>query len=93
MSPPAAAWLIANAAGTGLSGETIRIRASLLSDLPLPEKSPAWDEGAALAQKLQEKQCDIDEFINFAELMNQAYNSTSEGLLTWWIDQIQKKLP
>ncbi|HCK74184.1 MAG: N-6 DNA methylase [Acidimicrobiales bacterium] len=93
MSPPAAAWLIANAAGTGLSGETIRIRASLLSDLPLPEKSPAWDEGAALAQKLQEKQCHIDEFINFAELMNQAYNSTSEGLLTWWIDQIQKKLP
>ena len=90
-SPAASAWLASVAAGTGLSQTTIRIRASLLTDLPLPLPSVSWDEGAHLAQQMQEEQADEHISVRFGEVMNQAYNTASGELLSWWISEFQKK--
>jgi hypothetical protein len=90
-SPAASAWLASVAAGTGLSQATMRIRASLLADLPLPLPSESWDEGAYLARKMQEEQAYEDVSIRFGEVMNQAYDTASEELLSWWISRLQKK--
>lgn len=90
-SPAASAWLGNVAAGTGLSQGTIRIRASLLSDLPLPEPSESWDHGAELAQQIQETGINDKALRAFGETMNQAYNQSSTELLSWWSTQLQKK--
>ena len=90
-SPAASAWLTSVAAGTGLSQTTIRIRASLLTDLPLPLPSESWDEGAHLARQMQEEQADEHISVRFGEVMNQAYNTASGELLSWWISEFQKK--
>ncbi|MBM46933.1 MAG: hypothetical protein CL458_11940 [Acidimicrobiaceae bacterium] len=92
-SPAASAWLSCIAAGTGLSQTTIRIRASMLADLPLPLPSKSWDEGAYLARKIQEETVDEQTCIRFGEVMNQAYNAPSEALLRWWMEQLRKKQP
>ena len=90
-SPAASAWLAGIAAGTGLSQGTIRIRASLLADLPLPNPSHAWDHGAELAQRIQETGINDEALRAFGETMNQAYNLSSVELLSWWSTQLQKK--
>ena len=90
-SPAASAWLAGIAAGTGLSQGTIRIRASLLADLPLPNPSHAWDHGAELAQRIQETGINDAALRAFGETMNQAYNLSSVELLSWWSTQLQKK--
>ena len=92
-SPPAAAWLASAAAGTGLSQGTMRLRASLIADLPLPEPSKTWDVGAELAREIQEKGVNDEAARRFGEAMNQAYGLPSSALLHWWISQIPKKRP
>ena len=92
-SPPAAAWLASAAAGTGLSQGTMRLRASLIADLPLPEPSKTWDVGAELAREIQEKGVNDEAARRFGEAMNQAYGLPSSELLHWWISQIPKKRP
>ena len=92
-SPPASAWLASAAAGTGLSQGTMRLRASLIADLPLPELSKAWDLGAELAHEIQENGADDELLRRFGETMNQAYGFPSSELLHWWISQIPKKRP
>ena len=90
-SPAASAWLGCIAAGTGLSQTTIRIRASMLADLPLPTSPPNWDEGAYLARKIHEETVDEQTYIRFGEVMNQAYNASSDVLLWWWLEELKKK--
>ncbi len=92
-SPGASAWLACIAAGTGLSQTTIRIRASMLANLPLPLPSENWDEGAYLARKIQEETPGEQIYIRFGEVMNQAYNAPSDALLAWWLERLQKKQP
>mgnify|MGYP003320523197 FL=1 len=90
-SPAASAWLGCIAAGTGLSQTTIRIRASMLADLPLPTSPQNWDEGAYLARKIHEETVDEQTYIRFGEVMNQAYNASSDVLLWWWLEELKKK--
>lgn len=92
-SPAASAWAVAAAAGTGLSRETVRLRASLLAELPLPAPSTRWDEGADLARRIQSGDRDRNTIMQFGKAMNTAYMTASEELLTWWMDRIQKKRP
>tara|TARA_B100002052_G_scaffold231279_1_gene214055 strand:- start:246 stop:581 length:336 start_codon:yes stop_codon:yes gene_type:complete len=92
-SPPASAWLANAAAGTGLSQGTMRLRASLIADLPLPEPSKAWDLGAELAQEIQENGINDQAAQRFGKAMNQAYGLPSSELLHWWISLIPKKRP
>jgi hypothetical protein len=90
-APAASAWAVTATAGTGLSQETVRLRASLLAELPLPVPSKDWDEGAELARQIQSSDRNPDTIIQFGEVMNRAYNTPSDELLQWWIQRIQKK--
>ena len=92
-SPAASAWAVTATAGTGLSQETVRLRASLLAELPLPASSKDWDEGAELAHQIQSSGRNPDMILQFGEVMNRAYNTPSDELLQWWIQRIQKKRP
>ncbi len=92
-APAASAWAVTATAGTGLSQETVRLRASLLAELPLPVPSKDWDEGAELARQIQSSDRNPDTIIQFGEVMNRAYNTPSDELLQWWIQRIQKKRP
>lgn len=92
-SPAASAWAVTAAAGTGLSQETVRLRASLLAELPLPAPSKGWDEGAELARQIQSSGRNPDTITQFGEVMNRAYNTPSDELLHWWTQRIQKKRP
>jgi hypothetical protein len=92
-APAASAWAVTATAGTGLSQETVRLRASLLAELPLPAPSKDWDEGAELARQIQSSDRNPDTIIQFGEVMNRAYITPSDELLQWWIQRIQKKRP
>jgi len=92
-SPAASAWAVSASAGTGLSQGTVRLRASLLAELPLPMSSKLWDEGAKLARQIQSGDRTHETMVRFGETMNKAYKTPSEGLLGWWISRIQKKRP
>ena len=63
----------------------------MLADLPLPTSPPNWDEGAYLARKIHEETVDEQTYIRFGEVMNQAYNASSDVLLWWWLEELKKK--
>lgn len=47
-APAVTAWSVARATGSGLSGDAVRVSASLVRSVPLPADAAAWAEGAAV---------------------------------------------
>jgi len=76
-SPVATALLVGSAAGTALSPGSVRVSASLIGELPLPNDESVWDEAARLAREGKRDEC--------GRVMLRAYGSAGrEDLLDWW---------
>lgn len=74
-APPVVAHAAAAYVGTGLSATSIKLSASQVSALPLPEDTDGWDRAAGLAA--------AGDLVGCAELMCLAYGA--DPLLTqWW---------
>lgn len=92
-SPVATAWILREAAGTGMSHDSVRISARTLARLPLPEESNAWDAGAHHAREAQRASA-IDDAVGYVESLRSLRDSmtvaygVAESVGTWWWERI-----
>lgn len=95
-APVISAVLLTEAAGTGLSSSAVRVRASSIADVVLPERSSSWDSGAAAAQAAHRAWDDGDEdshadwLVRLAEEMVEAYGG-APSLVSWWAGRLRKR--
>ncbi len=94
-SPAASAWMAARAAGTGLSQSAIRVRASELSQIPLPIDETSWQRGARAAEAAQQAS-QVDDGAAYAEAMgglarsmSAAYGGVDDAVNRWWWDGLR----
>ena len=90
VSPVASAIAFARVAGAALSSQTIKLSAKQVLGLPLPEVGPAWDDGAAAADRVAAAASAEDRLVHLEALgraMNRAYGVDDEALITWWLDR------
>jgi hypothetical protein len=89
-APCVAAHAFAQVAGTALSPTALKLSARQVLDLPLPVDARAWDEGAALAARLQA--APVGErgalFDAFAAVMQMAYACEDASVPAWWRSRI-----
>ncbi|MEO0495553.1 MAG: hypothetical protein AAF081_19265, partial [Actinomycetota bacterium] len=79
-SPVASAWLLADAAGTALSADAVRVSASTLAALPLPADDRAWDTAAEAARTGDVAGC--------GRAMLTAHGIDDDTLLAWWWERM-----
>lgn len=93
-SPWASAWLAARSAGSGLSSNAFRVRASEVAALPLPGICDAWDHAALLAAEAQEasSQHDMASYSialrGLGDAMMEAYGSDDSSVTEWWWERL-----
>lgn len=93
-SPWASAWMAARSAGSGLSANAIRVRASEVATLPLPVEGDAWDEAARLAARAQQAAGEQDFGAHAAalrglgEAMMEAYGGLDVSVIEWWWERL-----
>jgi hypothetical protein len=89
-SPGASAWMAARAAGTGMSHRAIRVRASELSQIPLPSDETSWRRGALAAESAQRASRADDGAAYIAAMrvlaqsMSAAYGGLGDAVNRWW---------
>ena len=82
-APPASVWAVRHAVGTARSPGAIRLRASLLEELPLPVDRELWAEGARLLRD--------DGLSAAAPVLTRAHGlgaRTARSVLDWWSARI-----
>jgi hypothetical protein len=87
-SPAVTAWSFARAAGSGLSGDAVRVSASLVRSVPLPGDAAAWAEGAAVLAAVDAgtgpQPADL---AAFTAAMAAAYRC-DEDVTRWWRERL-----
>jgi len=79
-SPVATALLVGAASGTALSPGSVRVSASALTELPLPEDHESWEAAARLAKDGAVHEC--------GRMMLRAYGLTDrDDVFRWWWDR------
>lgn len=92
--PAVTTWMLREAAGTGLSHDSVRIRAKTLARVPLPPDRSAWNAGAVAAQTAQNASHHGDEgqyvssLRELANAMGSAYG-VEEAIGAWWWERIR----
>lgn len=95
MTPAVSADVAAACFGTALSIRALKVSARDLAELPLPRDRAAWNQGAALAQSIQQavevgETVDGDFLRAFSEVMHRSFGPGTgggaevEGLTDWW---------
>ena len=93
-SPAVTAWILREAAGTGLSHDAVRLRAKTLARVPLPSDQTAWDLGALHAEAAQtavlagDDRAYIDALRDLAMTMGVAYG-IDEAVGAWWWERLR----
>ena len=93
-SPAITAWMLREAAGTGLSHDAVRIRARTLARVPLPADQGAWDLGAAHARAAQRADLEqnhgryVEALRDLANVMGIAYG-VDDVVGAWWWERIR----
>ncbi len=89
-SPWVSTWIAARSAGSGLSSNAFRVRASEVSRIPLPSDHNAWDRGAVLAEQAQSASSRKDSPAYFSAMrtlgdtMMEAYGVFDRSVIDWW---------
>lgn len=79
-APPATAWAIAQAAGSGRSATTLRVSADLVRRVPTPPERSGWEEAArGLAAGAS--------VVDVADLLTAAWGC-DEAVTEWWAAQL-----
>lgn len=93
-SPWVSAWLAARSAGSGLSSDAFRVRASEVARIPLPAGRKAWDRGALLAERAQtaSSRNDMTAYSTamraLGDTMMEAYGGFDRSVIDWWWDRL-----
>lgn len=78
-SPPITAWAAQLTAGSGLTSRAIKLSASLVRQVPLPDDLDGWRAGAVAFE-----QRDLP---GFAAAMTEAYGCDA-AVAAWWLDRV-----
>jgi N-6 DNA methylase len=90
-SPVVALVLVAEAAGSALSRDAVRVAAPTIAALPLPVEGPEWDAAAAAVDALGEVVHRI-ELIEIARLGMAAYGvADRDDILNWWQERLPRR--
>ncbi len=94
-SPWASAWLAERSAGSGLSSNAFRVRASEVAALPLPAVCDAWDHGALRAAEAQAASSQHDmaaywmALRGLGDAMMEAYGGGGDSsVIEWWWERL-----
>jgi SAM-dependent methyltransferase len=79
-SPPVAAWAAGSSFGAGLQPDAIKLSATQVGTIPLPNTGLHSAEVARAVEHLQTNDLDA-----FARLMCAAYRQDPETLVAWWL--------
>jgi N-6 DNA Methylase len=83
-SPVATLLLLAEAAGSALSRDAMRVSASTIAGLPLPVEGPHWDRAAAGVEALGPT-IDRRQLVEIGRLSLEAYDMADrDDILNWW---------
>ncbi len=92
-APPVSAWALAHYRGSALARDAIKLSASQVLAVPLPDDAGAWAEGAARAEQAHHAAQRDDAHAWQVELhalgaaMTEAY-SAPRSMLDWWIERL-----
>ncbi len=93
-SPWVSAWMASRSAGSGLSSNAFRVRASEVARIPLPADRNAWDRGALLAEQAQgaSSRNDMTAYAStmrtLGDTMMEAYGGFDRSVIDWWWDRL-----
>ncbi len=95
MSPPITAWAAARYMGAAMSIDTLKLSASQVLGLPLPEKSAIWDTAAAMVHDAGGESSSKERKQHLQEagvLMCDAYRvCDADQLMSWWRSRLNKE--
>ena len=86
-APQASAWMAADAAGSALSRDAVRVSASRLAELPLPPAGARWDEAAAAARAAHLDPTH-ERIVALGRAGSAAYGEPDELLSDWWAHRL-----
>lgn len=93
LAPASSRWAYDTYRGAALSVEAIKLSASQLLDLPLPNDLEKWRAGAQIVQSIQaaglaEERPSL--LTEFGSVMSAAY-LTSNDVLNWWLERLPRR--
>lgn len=89
-APAVSAWLVRQAAGTGLGADACRPSAGLVARIPLPVDTAAWSAAAEEARGLAAGRGSWEDF---ARLADAAHGVDDEAVRSWWLDRLPVRSP
>lgn len=95
LSPVVSAWMLHHRAGSGLSGDTVRVSARSVTDLPLPTDPQRWDEAAELVEQWHRDPADPEVRRRYATAAAEAYELPEPevtDLCSWWNGHIERSV-
>ncbi|MDG1846748.1 MAG: N-6 DNA methylase [Acidimicrobiales bacterium] len=90
-SPALSAKAFARAAGAALSSNTLKLSATQVTKMPLPERVDAWEEGAKHAQlsfAAESEALWAENLEKTGQTMTIAYDLNNQESLRWWVDRL-----
>ena len=92
-APAVSASSFSKTAGSALSSDTIKLSATQINEIPLPEDELAWQSAAYFAKRAYKAETEKEWKISLtqmAEKMGDAYKETNESLLEWWVGRVPR---
>ncbi len=89
LAPPVVAWLYRRCFGAAMSGDSIKVSAKILLEVPLPEDDIRWAEAADIvSQSLgTDPVAAWNDAVRVAEIMNIAYGGAA-STFEWWLQRL-----
>lgn len=89
LAPPVVAWLYRRCFGAAMSGDSIKVSAKMLLEVPLPDDKELWQQAAEIvgASPGTDHLQAWHDSVNVARMMNDAYGADS-STLGWWLDRL-----
>jgi hypothetical protein len=89
ISPASSLLLLRDAAGSALSSDAMRVSATAIGRLPLPEPGPAWDAAAAAIVALEGAPT-LNELGEIGRLALAAHGlAHRHDILDWWHSRLR----
>ncbi|GGF38225.1 hypothetical protein GCM10011519_09750 [Marmoricola endophyticus] len=93
LSPVLTAHAAAEYAGSALAASAVKLSATQVADLPLPDPGRAWDAAADAARRAQEDAGNrAAHLLAAATLTTQAYGA-DPALVGWWVVRAERSVP
>ena len=89
-SPAASARAFARAAGAALSSDTLKLSATQISEIPLPEKTHEWDQGAQFAKKayLADSEAMWASYLRKLGSETAKAYELNDDVFEWWLNRL-----